>query len=457
MSAMEVPGGAVRSRYGVICLTPGHKKVALVRLADTGAWQFPSLLPAREGTVELEDQLETALDVAQEQLGLDVTACLCSQPVIHALGPEARASTKFFMAFNVPEVTLVPAEGALGAQGAEAASWEDLQSLLEETADQPVAGNQLVAVLRQLQGMIKRRFEMVMPADDGYQEVASLLSWHEEEVANKWRGLAPKEFLEAHCKAHKLPAPCFNVFERDRSATRTHFCATCMLPHLGLQLTPDAVYTSPVDAMQNSAALAVLYLEGALPPDCPLVTFAPAGEMAQVPHAFVTEREARLDARVKQDDSDRQKAEMERRVLEEQAALERRMDELRRQQAALASGRGIPGLGPNAVPTAPPAKRPRPDKQPLTLTQALSQIPADKNPLMALKEICDKCRFAMPDYHESEGPGGTVVAITMPQANVQRVTGPPHADKRQAKTLAAQAVVTQLRERFGVAPAPAAG
>ena len=43
----------------------------------------------------------------------------------------------------------------------------------------------------------------------------------------------------------QLPAPCFNVFERDRSASRTHFCATCMLPHLGLQLTPDAVYTSP--------------------------------------------------------------------------------------------------------------------------------------------------------------------------------------------------------------------
>jgi len=120
------------------------------------------------------------------------------------------------------------------------------------------------------------------------------------------------------------------------------------------------------------------------------------------------------------------------------------MDELRRQQAVLASGRGIPGLGPNAVPTAPPseqqwapaslfgkvaglgpqaagsqqrshcrresaaecsatgqelpsctnntftsllclppaAKRPRPDKQPLTVAQALGQIPADKNPLM---------------------------------------------------------------------------
>ena len=49
----------------------------------------------------------------------------------------------------------------------------------------------------------RRRFEMVMPADDGYQEVASLLAWHEEEAASKWRGAAPREFLEAHCKAHK--------------------------------------------------------------------------------------------------------------------------------------------------------------------------------------------------------------------------------------------------------------
>lgn len=34
--------------------------------------------------------------------------------------------------------------------------------------------------------------------------------------------------------------------------------------------------------MQNAALLALMYLEGALAPDCPLVTFAAAGEMAQV-------------------------------------------------------------------------------------------------------------------------------------------------------------------------------
>lgn len=35
---------------------------------------------------------------------------------------------------------------------------------------------------------------------------------------------------------------------------------------------------------------------------------------SQVPHAFVTEREARLDAHTKQDEADRQRQEQERRV-----------------------------------------------------------------------------------------------------------------------------------------------
>lgn len=36
-----------------------------------------------------------------------------------------------------------------------------------------------------------------------------------------------------------------------------------------------------VDALENAAILATLYLEGALAPDCPLVSFAHAGDMAQ--------------------------------------------------------------------------------------------------------------------------------------------------------------------------------
>jgi hypothetical protein len=55
--------------------------VALVRTEASGAWQFPSALPPQETDV-LQDQLETVLDVAAKQLGIDVSDSLCSQPVI---------------------------------------------------------------------------------------------------------------------------------------------------------------------------------------------------------------------------------------------------------------------------------------------------------------------------------------------------------------------------------------
>jgi hypothetical protein len=45
---------------------------------------------------------------------------------------------------------------------------------------------------------------------------------------------------------------------------------------------PGAVYRTPVEAIQNAALLAALYLEGSIRIDNPLVHFAPAGNMAKV-------------------------------------------------------------------------------------------------------------------------------------------------------------------------------
>lgn len=429
----EAAGAGVRHRYGVVALTAGHAKVAVVRPPGGGP-QFPSAPVAPGAHADrLQDQLEAALEAGERQLGLDLADYLCSQPVIHALGPEPRASTKFFLAFNVPEQPLAGGEGGEGG-----AAWEELQPLLEDAASQQVAGNQPVAVLRQLQGMLKRRYEMVMPADDGYQEIAELLGWHEALQAGessghgikRWTGIGPKEFLEDHCRRHKLPAPCFNVFEHDRTPQRTHFCATCLLPHLGLQLTPDAVYPSPVDALENAAMLAILYLQGALAPDCALVHFAAAGEMAQVPHAFLTEQEVRQDAKQQQ-----AQGEQEQQRLEERKRVQQ----------------GPGGAAPAAAFSAPPAKRARQERAPATVAQALGTMPRDRHPLMVIKEVCDKCRYAPPFFEElAMADGTTTVAITLPQAGVTRTLGPPHADRKQAKTLAAQVVVDNLRKRHGL-------
>lgn len=67
-------------------------------------------------------------------------------------------------------------------------------------------------------------------------------------------------------------------------------------------------------------------------------------------------------------------------VQEEQAALQRRLDELKRQQAALAAGAPLP-VPPPAVGERP-SKRAKPEKAALTIGQALQQIGPDKHPLM---------------------------------------------------------------------------
>ena len=71
-----------------------------------------------------------------------------------ALGPAPGQATKFLLAFNVPEDELAPAPDVAAAP--EEAAWRDLHELLAEAEGQPVAGNQLVAVLRQLQQLFKR-------------------------------------------------------------------------------------------------------------------------------------------------------------------------------------------------------------------------------------------------------------------------------------------------------------
>jgi hypothetical protein len=104
--------------------------------------------------------------------------------------------------------------------------------------------------------------------------MASLLVYNPEE----WVGPAPKDILLEHCRVSKvrgpadsrcwdrlwensfagpvqglyehdtadacdvmhpvqLPRPCFNVFPAS-SAPRSQLCCTCILPHLGAQITP---------------------------------------------------------------------------------------------------------------------------------------------------------------------------------------------------------------------------
>ncbi len=61
----------------------------------------------------------------------------------------------------------------------------------------------------------------------------------------------------------QLPAPCYSQASR-RSAGSGYSTTTCILPHLGVQITPEVHSSSQEQAEQTAATCAILYLEGCI-------------------------------------------------------------------------------------------------------------------------------------------------------------------------------------------------
>ncbi|GLC35601.1 hypothetical protein PLESTM_000342000 [Pleodorina starrii] len=85
--------------------------------------------------------------------------------------------------------------------------------------------------------------------------------------AGGWCGPQPQEHLLEHCRRNDLPEPCYSLVVK-KSARRPLVTASCILSHLGVQITPDMHVPGGIHAACQAAALAaILWLEGALPPD----------------------------------------------------------------------------------------------------------------------------------------------------------------------------------------------
>ena len=236
----------------------------------------------------------------------------------------------------------------------------------------------------------------------------------------------------------QLPAPCYHIFEQQRHVPvdpagcssgalpvnpAHRYCVTILLPHLGLQLTPDVAYASPHAARHSAALLALVYLAGALAPDCPVVQLAVAGSQVQVPHGFP------------QLAPDAAGAPPNKRLFH---------------QPAEGSGAGTAPLAAAAA-TAGSAqqhsrtKKPRRGRasavpaEPLlgpSAAWALSQVSQQgKSAVQALKEMCDRCHLAAQPWYEyrsgavagggggggggGEGAGRAfVVTVSLPQVGV---------------------------------------
>eukprot|EP00887_Chlorella_sp_A99_P005850 scaffold1.g5850.t1 len=351
---------SIEPHVGAVALTPDGSKVALVRGgADAtvdegrdGGWRFP------------------------------------------AAGPGSQGSTKFFLAIGVPERPLAPQQD--GAAGE--AAWLDWATLLAAGEGKDAKGDQTLAVLRQLQVLVNSGVHYLLPSSGG--ELAGLVSWQGD---GGWKGTPPKEALEAYCRQHKLPSAIFNVFRdskiepraREDRAAHARFCVTCLLPHLGLQVTPGVWQQG--ERRTEGAGVG-----------------GQAGDFGAA------------------------------------SAL---------QQAAAAAA---------AAPKERPAKRAKTEKPPPTLMDALAATPPDnsKNPITVLKEVCDKCRWALPEYAAgSQQRGACTMRISLPQARrggrgsgaplagagrgglagIVGMEGPPGPDPKQAKALAAAQALEAMR------------
>lgn len=95
-----------------------------------------------------------------------------------------------------------------------------------------------------------------------------------------WVGVRPSSVLEIHCQSRELPAPVYYMlWKRDPDVAKDHkkVIVTCVLPHLGLHITPDEYRDNPHVAQQQAALYAILYLEGGLTADSPFCRIVPVG------------------------------------------------------------------------------------------------------------------------------------------------------------------------------------
>lgn len=83
-----------------------------------------------------------------------------------------------------------------------------------------------------------------------------------------WRGPTPQQHLSRYFQANALPAPSYRVVARMEgrwgSLAAPFVTATCLLSHLGLQITPAFDSGDADAAQQNAALLALTYLCGGL-------------------------------------------------------------------------------------------------------------------------------------------------------------------------------------------------
>lgn len=324
-----------------------------------------------------------------------------------------------------------------------------------------------------------------------------------------WSGPLPSQHLSAHCAAKGYPSPCFVSFRcpvddisgAGSSGGGSAVCVTCILSHLGVQLTP--VYTAGMEpsAVRELAALfALIYMEGAVDSSSPYCHVACVGQRPRItlqPHApslllgrhgygangygrgagAQEAAEALVDGDLEEmqamdvEELEAKLAELlaEKQVLiKQQQAVDTSLREVRKlltqRRGGISAGRVTPmdtGAGLAAAPgagegseqqrTAAAAQggngagakqgAARPAKR-------LRMEDNSKNPIQVLKELCDKHKWQQPEYSfEAAGTAGYTCALSLAPAELLAHSPGPYRTMKEAKSAAARVGVQMLCQR----------
>ncbi|EIE21889.1 hypothetical protein COCSUDRAFT_56336 [Coccomyxa subellipsoidea C-169] len=260
------------------------------------------------------------------------------------------------------------------------------------------------------------------PDAEGGVALADVIVWRR----GQWVGPSPREHMLEWSLKHMLPRPCYDVMQS--SDAPSLFQATCILPHLALQVTPVVPYAAPEDAEQNAALMAIVYIEGALAKDSAMCTLTRVGQPALPGWTPVQVNSPALPSH----------AQLVKEMLDQEfevrkVALGKEQDMLKIQQEALLQG------GPNAQSIAANLFKelndPGGTEDGPALKKQRMQAPQVKGPVQELKEFCEKHKWQLPTYEFSPGPEGRgyVCRLTLPDANISGMQSGLQPNQKAAK------------------------
>ncbi|GMH32824.1 hypothetical protein BSKO_00658 [Bryopsis sp. KO-2023] len=386
--------------FGAILLSRGLDQVALVKPDGCPAWCFPI------GAKDYEIGKQAAVSVVFNQTGLQIASDLDDE-FVEAEFPEGTGQyARLYIAHSLGAKTLKPLRDAQVME----AKWLPLSDVVDLPDDTCPQTHPVFPFAKGLKEFLARRHELRLGSAD--PEMGKILVYNKD----RWMGPLPSTALKTWLQESRHPAPSFNTFDThgptpafipSAIAKNPLRFATCTLPHLGVQITPEACYRDDDQAIENAALATLFYLEDGVDQFTPRIDVTACGFFPPPKIGWNEEDEW--------------------------------FHSMEKEATALAGGRSH-YMGNEAV--LDPAGYHRAKKHKSKAAQ-----PGSKNEIQLIKELCDAARWMQPTYeYERRGVGTFVCSISLARAGIESLEGPPRGTQKLAKLATAQACLGKLKQ-----------